>query len=197
MLLEVRLTGLTVCTGLCICVCAQGVREVTLLGQNVNSYRDSSEQQFCGGGGDLPQLSRGFHTVYRPQPGGLRFSHLLDRVSSLDPDMRIRFTSPHPKDFPDEVRGSAYNPRPPPPALPTPDPLSGPPQPSQCVRVFCASAGAAPDCRAPQHLPTDPPAGPEWQQQSAEGHAPRVRNHQCQALQFMYSGPSFIGRDMF
>ncbi|KAM8757442.1 mitochondrial tRNA methylthiotransferase CDK5RAP1 [Acanthopagrus schlegelii] len=79
----------------------QGVKEVTLLGQNVNSYRDTSEEQFCSP--DLTQLSRGFKTVYRPKQGGLRFSDLLDRVSRIDPDMRIRFTSPHPKDFPDEV----------------------------------------------------------------------------------------------
>ncbi|XP_061543139.1 CDK5 regulatory subunit-associated protein 1 [Phycodurus eques] len=79
----------------------QGVKEVTLLGQNVNSYRDTSEEQFCGA---VPtKLSRGFKTVYRPKLGGLRFSDLLDRVSQVDPDMRIRFTSPHPKDFPDEV----------------------------------------------------------------------------------------------
>ncbi|KAF3689439.1 CDK5 regulatory subunit-associated protein 1 CDK5 activator-binding protein C42 [Channa argus] len=79
----------------------QGVKEVTLLGQNVNSYRDTSEQQF--GGSDLTKLSRGFKTVYRTKQGGLRFSDLLDAVSRIDPDMRIRFTSPHPKDFPDEV----------------------------------------------------------------------------------------------
>ncbi|KAG7243007.1 hypothetical protein INR49_016773 [Caranx melampygus] len=79
----------------------QGVKEVTLLGQNVNSYRDMSEEQFCSS--DLTQLSRGFKTVYRTKQGGLRFSDLLDRVSLIDPDMRIRFTSPHPKDFPDEV----------------------------------------------------------------------------------------------
>ncbi|XP_040015636.1 CDK5 regulatory subunit-associated protein 1 [Xiphias gladius] len=79
----------------------QGVKEVTLLGQNVNSYRDTSEEQFCGS--DLTQLSRGFKTVYRTKQGGLRFSDLLDQVSRIDPDMRIRFTSPHPKDFPDEV----------------------------------------------------------------------------------------------
>lgn len=82
-------------------VFVQGVKEVTLLGQNVNSYRDTSEEQFCSP--DLTQLSRGFKTVYRPKQGGLRFSDLLDRVSRIDPDMRIRFTSPHPKDFPDEV----------------------------------------------------------------------------------------------
>ncbi|XP_034023380.1 CDK5 regulatory subunit-associated protein 1 [Thalassophryne amazonica] len=79
----------------------QGVKEVTLLGQNVNSYRDTSEEQFCGS--DPTRLSRGFTTVYCIKQGGLRFSDLLDRVSLIDPDMRIRFTSPHPKDFPDEV----------------------------------------------------------------------------------------------
>ncbi|KAA0708006.1 CDK5 regulatory subunit-associated protein 1 [Triplophysa tibetana] len=80
----------------------QGVKEVTLLGQNVNSYRDLAEEQFSSS--ELnPQLSRGFKTVYRTKQGGLRFADLLDKVSLIDPDMRIRFTSPHPKDFPDEV----------------------------------------------------------------------------------------------
>lgn len=79
----------------------QGVKEVTLLGQNVNSYRDTSEVQFCGSEGT--KLSRGFNTNYQAKRGGLRFSDLLDQVSRVDPGMRIRFTSPHPKDFPDEV----------------------------------------------------------------------------------------------
>jgi tRNA-2-methylthio-N6-dimethylallyladenosine synthase len=51
---------------------AQGVREVTLLGQNVNSY-----------GRDL-QTS---------------FAALLRAVDAIDGIDRIRFTSPHPKDF--------------------------------------------------------------------------------------------------
>ncbi|NXK69781.1 CK5P1 protein, partial [Sylvietta virens] len=79
----------------------QGVKEVTLLGQNVNSFRDLSEVQFESVA--APGLSRGFSTVYKAKPGGLRFSHLLDQVSRIDPEMRIRFTSPHPKDFPDEA----------------------------------------------------------------------------------------------
>lgn len=78
-----------------------------MLGQNVNSYRDTSEAQFCGS--DLTQLSRGFKTIYKTKQGGLRFSDLLDRVSRIDPDMRIRFTSPHPKDFPDEVPDTLYS----------------------------------------------------------------------------------------
>lgn len=79
----------------------QGLKEVTLLGQNVNSFRDNSEVQFNNA--VSTNLSRGFSTNYKTKQGGLRFSHLLDQVSRIDPEMRIRFTSPHPKDFPDEV----------------------------------------------------------------------------------------------
>ncbi|KAL4680477.1 hypothetical protein H8959_022418 [Pygathrix nigripes] len=79
----------------------QGLKEVTLLGQNVNSFRDNSEVQFNNA--VSTNLSRGFSTNYKAKQGGLRFAHLLDQVSRVDPEMRIRFTSPHPKDFPDEV----------------------------------------------------------------------------------------------
>lgn len=34
---------------------------------------------------------------------GLRFAELLDRVSDVAPEVRFRFTSPHPKDFPDTL----------------------------------------------------------------------------------------------
>src|SRR5262249_26136932 len=58
----------------------QGVREVTLLGQNVNSY-----------GRDLaPELTTGFAERLRG----------VDAVEGIE---RIRFTSPHPKDFPPDV----------------------------------------------------------------------------------------------
>lgn len=82
----------------------QGIKEVTLLGQNVNSYRDTSSiNHFLPDTADNGLLSKGFKTKYKRRDGGLRFSDLLDRVSQIDPEMRIRFTSPHPKDFPDEV----------------------------------------------------------------------------------------------
>lgn len=45
----------------------------------------------------------GFKTVYKTKKGGMRFADLLDKVSSVDPEMRIRFTAAHPKDFPEEV----------------------------------------------------------------------------------------------
>ena len=47
---------------------------------------------------------QGFQSVYKPQrSGAVQFAELLDAVASVDPEMRIRFTSPHPKDFSDDV----------------------------------------------------------------------------------------------
>ncbi|XP_017777292.1 PREDICTED: CDK5RAP1-like protein [Nicrophorus vespilloides] len=77
----------------------QGVKEITLLGQNVNSYRDLSESTVK----TSTNLVKGFKTVYKTKVGGMRFADLLHRVAEVDPEIRIRFTSPHPKDFPDEV----------------------------------------------------------------------------------------------
>lgn len=84
-----------------------GVKEVTLLGQNVNSYRDLSKSCEFHASSALSSkethLAKGFKTVYKSKIGGLRFADLLEKVADVDPEMRIRFTSPHPKDFPDEV----------------------------------------------------------------------------------------------
>jgi len=84
----------------------QGVKEVMLLGQNVNSYRDLSdaEGREAAEEKEATKLSNdGFRTVYKSKLGGRRFVDLLDRVSEVDPEMRVRFTSPHPKDFPGEL----------------------------------------------------------------------------------------------
>lgn len=82
----------------------QGVKEIVLLGQNVNSYRDmSSAQTYNMIDRNTSLSSEGFKTVYKPKIGGTRFDVLLDKVSEINPEMRVRFTSPHPKDFPDEV----------------------------------------------------------------------------------------------
>src|SRR5919199_6298 len=58
---------------------ADGVREVTLLGQNVNSY-----------GRDL-------------RPDRRSFSELLRAVDAIEGIERIRYTSPHPKDMREDV----------------------------------------------------------------------------------------------
>lgn len=79
----------------------QGIKEITLLGQNVNSYRDlsgeSRDRSF------KTSIVPGFQTVYKDKIGGMRFSELLRRIAEAVPEVRIRFTSPHPKDFPEDV----------------------------------------------------------------------------------------------
>ncbi len=57
-----------------------GYREVTLLGQNVDSY-------------------------YYTSPDGeeVRFEHLLERVAQISPLLRVRFSTSHPKDITDDV----------------------------------------------------------------------------------------------
>jgi tRNA-2-methylthio-N6-dimethylallyladenosine synthase len=61
-----------------------GYRQVTLLGQNVNSYRH----------------------------GATRFADLMRRVADVPGVERVRFTSPHPKDFPaDLIRAIAGHPK--------------------------------------------------------------------------------------
>lgn len=61
---------------------ARGFREVTLLGQNVNSYCAKGE------GSDGADVS---------------FAALLEAVADAAPDMRIRFTTSHPKDMSHET----------------------------------------------------------------------------------------------
>lgn len=81
-----------------------GVKEVMLLGQNVNSYHDSGENSLATFPNGEYKSASGFKNLYRLRNGaGARFADLLDAVSNVDPEMRVRFTSPHPKDFPDEV----------------------------------------------------------------------------------------------
>ncbi|KAG9404362.1 CDK5 regulatory subunit associated protein 1 [Aphanomyces cochlioides] len=81
----------------------QGVREIVLLGQNVNSYHDKQTEGAQEHGRTYIPAS-GFENMFKARDAlGYRFVDLLDRVSAVDPEIRIRFTSPHPKDFPDDV----------------------------------------------------------------------------------------------
>ncbi len=58
---------------------ADGYKEVTLLGQNVNSYR------------------------YETADGTVTFANLMELVAQLSPTLRVRFATSHPKDISDEL----------------------------------------------------------------------------------------------
>lgn len=66
----------------------KGYREVTLLGQNVDSYKWNMNKK-----GEI--LDPTFETV--------TFAQLLEKVALVNPDLRIRFSTSHPKDMTDEV----------------------------------------------------------------------------------------------
>ncbi len=69
---------------------ARGYKEVTLLGQNVNSY--------CW----QPAADQIVNGKY-PNCQSLDFADLLQTVAQAVPDMRIRFTTSHPKDMSDKT----------------------------------------------------------------------------------------------
>ena len=91
---------------------AQGVREITLLGQIVTSYgkRFTAEQLTGGAGSPLPAVPQiaddGAHGVTRPtslSPKKSAFVQLIESVHEIEGLERIRFTSPHPKGYGDDL----------------------------------------------------------------------------------------------
>ncbi|MEX1217146.1 MAG: tRNA (N6-isopentenyl adenosine(37)-C2)-methylthiotransferase MiaB [Acidimicrobiales bacterium] len=78
---------------------ADGVREITLLGQNVNSYgRDltSERRALAPAADDLLVAGSRWLDDRRARP---LFADLLTAVSNIHGIDRVRFTSPHPKDL--------------------------------------------------------------------------------------------------
>ncbi|MDF9797531.1 tRNA-2-methylthio-N6-dimethylallyladenosine synthase [Catalinimonas alkaloidigena] len=70
---------------------AQGYREVTLLGQNVDSYKWS------------PEVNNKARLEKSEVSEVINFANLLEMVALVHPDLRIRFSTSHPKDITDEV----------------------------------------------------------------------------------------------
>lgn len=69
----------------------KGYREVTLLGQNVDSYKWSEEEN------NKARLEKtGADRI-------VTFAGLLERVAAIHPDLRVRFSTSHPKDITDDV----------------------------------------------------------------------------------------------
>jgi tRNA-2-methylthio-N6-dimethylallyladenosine synthase len=68
-----------------------GYREVTLLGQNVDSYL------YTGGGLKKEKLTE------EQKATAVTFAQLMERVALIDPLLRVRFSTSHPKDMTDDV----------------------------------------------------------------------------------------------
>ena len=92
----------------------EGVKECILLGQNVNSYHDRSENAKASR--PAPEglakerefgyrtSNEGFTNLFKLRGGaGYYFADLVETVSDISPELRVRFTSPHPKDYPPEL----------------------------------------------------------------------------------------------
>ena len=71
----------------------KGYREVTLLGQNVDSYRFSHDSKLVGK--KLVEAKYEDHVV--------NFAELMEMVAQIAPDLRVRFSTSHPKDMTDDV----------------------------------------------------------------------------------------------
>jgi tRNA-2-methylthio-N6-dimethylallyladenosine synthase len=72
---------------------ARGFREVTLLGQNVDSYKWSKNDLLKG----KAQIEKS------GEENIVTFAELLEMVAKVSPELRIRFSTSHPKDITDEV----------------------------------------------------------------------------------------------
>jgi tRNA-2-methylthio-N6-dimethylallyladenosine synthase len=68
----------------------KGIKEITLLGQNVNSYKMSEKM------GTVPELLDSPHFFRRQKISG--FVKLLEMINEIDGIQRIRFMTSHPKD---------------------------------------------------------------------------------------------------
>src|SRR5688572_23522148 len=69
----------------------KGYREVTLLGQNVDSYKWSEEEN-----NKARMEKKGVSNI-------VHFANLLEMVAQVNPDLRVRFSTSHPKDITDDV----------------------------------------------------------------------------------------------
>ena len=72
----------------CVLLFADGYREVTLLGQNVDSYRWNLTSK-----GEIKSETE----------ATTNFAQLLEMVALVSPELRVRFSTSHPKDMVDEV----------------------------------------------------------------------------------------------
>jgi tRNA-2-methylthio-N6-dimethylallyladenosine synthase len=85
----------------------KGYREVTLLGQNVDSYKWTKPHSALSTGEGSEELEAdkvlSFGEDLGEAPEVVNFANLLEMVALVSPELRVRFSTSHPKDITDEV----------------------------------------------------------------------------------------------
>ncbi len=94
----------------CIDLFDKGYREVTLLGQNVDSFKWKKPHPALskGEGSEELDAQENANKVLSfeedlGEAGVVNFANLLEMVALINPDLRVRFSTSHPKDITDEV----------------------------------------------------------------------------------------------
>ena len=80
-----------------------GYKEVNLLGQNVDSYLWKECRAEGAQGGISAGAQEGVSESVTEGGETVNFARLLEMVAAISPDLRVRFSTSHPKDISDEV----------------------------------------------------------------------------------------------
>jgi tRNA-2-methylthio-N6-dimethylallyladenosine synthase len=76
----------------------EGYKEVTLLGQNVDSYKWNAQTK-----GTAKDLKINTEVLTEKVENEVNFAQLLEMVAKISPELRVRFSTSHPKDITDDV----------------------------------------------------------------------------------------------
>lgn len=81
----------------------RGYREVTLLGQNVDSYKWQEQSGASAEGTESGEQVLPLSPQTSDAKPVVTFANLLEMVAQVHPDLRVRFSTSHPKDITDDV----------------------------------------------------------------------------------------------
>ena len=81
----------------------KGFKEIWLLGQNVNRYRSKSKTELLSMEAKVKKRTKSSSPIQNQKSKIIDFAKLLKMVNNIPGNFWVRFTSPHPKDFSNEL----------------------------------------------------------------------------------------------